>query len=447
MSADASLPDVHGGLVDALPTTAELDEGRLTALGGVSIDTLAERFGTPLWLLDHATLVGRMRAYREAFTDASVVYAAKALCIRGVLELVDDEGLYLDCASGGELATAEAAGFPMQRVVLHGNNKSLQELRDAARLGVGRVVVDSFAEFRRLEQVADETGHTFDVQLRVTPGVDAHTHDFVATGHDDSKFGFTLSRGLAHQAAERAVDSNAVVLRGAHCHVGSQVFGMDAFTAAAEVMVGFLADVRTQHGQVLEELNLGGGLGVVERPSDDPPALEDYAGAVRRAVADAADRHGLPAPHLLVEPGRSVVGPAGVTVYRVGTIKEIPSLRTYVAVDGGMSDNPRYALYGAMHQFVPAGSRPVEGELRPVTVVGKHCESGDVLGEGVPLPSGLGEDDLLAAAGTGAYHHSMASNYNRLGRPAVVLVGDGRATVLSRRETPEDLLAREASLR
>ena len=436
-----------GGIADALPETAELDGGRLAALGGLRIEALAEQFGTPLWLLDRATLLGRMRAYREAFSDASVVYAAKALCILGVLQLVDDEGLHLDCASGGELATAEAAGFPMERVVLHGNNKSLAELRDAARLGVGRIVVDSFAELRRLEQVAREARRTLDVQLRVTPGVDAHTHEFVATGHDDSKFGFTLSKGLAHRAAAQAVGSEGVALRGVHCHVGSQVFALEAFTAAAEAMVGFVADVQDRHGVAVDELNLGGGLGVVEDPGDQPPSVGRYAEVVREAVAGAAGRRGVAVPRLLVEPGRSIVGPAGVTVYRVGTIKDLPGLRTYLAVDGGLSDNPRYALYGATHPFLPAGDRPADGDARPVTVVGKHCESGDVLGEGVWLPSGLGEDGLLAAAGTGAYHHSMASNYNRLGRPPVVLVGDGQATVLSRRETAEDLLAREASLR
>ncbi|MFO8076940.1 MAG: diaminopimelate decarboxylase [Egibacteraceae bacterium] len=452
-----------GDLAGALPGTAVVEAGRLRALGGLDVEDLAARFATPLWVLDRATLVGRMRAYREAFADGEVVYASKALCLRGVLELASDEGLLVDCATGGELATAEAAGVAPERIVLHGNNKSESELDAAVGLGVGRIVVDSFSELRRLEAVAAAHRRVVDVHLRVTPGIDAHTHEFVATGQDDSKFGFTLSSGLAHEAAATVIASERLRLTGAHCHVGSQVFELEAFTTAARVMLGFLAELAETHGVVLGELNLGGGLGVVEDPADDPPSLERYAAAVRGALAAAADGYGLPTPRLFVEPGRSVVGPAGVTLYRAGTIKALDGLRTYVAVDGGMSDNPRYALYRAAHPFLPAGApRPAPAEAAtampaeaapavpagcPVTIVGKHCESGDVLAEGAALPADLVEGELLAALGTGAYHHAMASNYNRLGRPAVVLVGDGEAVVLSRAETVADLLAREPSLR
>ena len=444
-----------GDLAGALPVTAVVEGGRLRALGGLDVEELAERFATPLWVLDRATLVGRMRAYREAFADGEVVYASKALCLRGVLELAEAEGLLVDCATGGELTTAEAAGVAPARIVLHGNNKSAAELDAAVALGVGRIVVDSFSELRRLEAVAAAHGRTVDVHLRVTPGIDAHTHEFVATGQDDSKFGFTLSSGLAHEAAAVVIASEHLRLTGAHCHVGSQVFELEAFTTAARVMLGFLAELAEAHGVVLGELNLGGGLGVVEDPADDPPSLERYAQAVSGALAAAAAGYGLPTPRLFVEPGRSVVGPAGVTLYRAGTIKPLDGLRTYVAVDGGMSDNPRYALYGAAHPFLPAGApspEPAEDAPRvpagtPVTVVGKHCESGDVLAEGTTLPADLVEGELLAALGTGAYHHAMASNYNRLGRPAVVLVADGEAVVLSRAETVADLLAREPSLR
>ncbi len=451
----ASTGDAGGELAGALPATAVVEAGRLRALGGLDVEALAARFATPLWVLDRATLVGRMRAYRQAFADGEVVYASKALCLRGVLELATAEGLLVDCATGGELATAEAAGVAPERIVLHGNNKSEAELDAAVGLGVGRIVVDSFSELRRLEAVAAAHGRTVDVHLRVTPGIDAHTHEFVATGQDDSKFGFTLSSGLAHEAAATVIGSERLRLTGAHCHVGSQVFELEAFTTAARVMLGFLAELAETHGVVLGELNLGGGLGVVEDPADDPPSLERYAEAVSGALAAAAAGYGLPTPRLFVEPGRSVVGPAGVTLYRAGTIKPLDGLRTYVAVDGGMSDNPRYALYGAAHPFLPAGApspEPAEDAPRvpagtPVTVVGKHCESGDVLAEGTTLPADLVEGELLAALGTGAYHHAMASNYNRLGRPAVVLVADGEAVVLSRAETVADLLAREPSLR
>lgn len=437
----------------ALPASAEVVEGRLESIGGVRVDTLAARYGTPLWVLDRATLLGRMRAYRQAFAGSEVVYASKALCIRGVLELADDEGLLIDCATGGELATALAAGVDPARVVLHGNNKSIEELYEAVSVGVGRIVVDSFSELRRLEEIAEGLSRTVEVHLRVTPGIDAHTHDFVKTGQDDSKFGFTLSTGVAHAAAAAAAASSRLRLVGAHCHVGSQVFALEAFTAAAEVMTGFLADIRTSHGIELAELNLGGGLGVVEEPGDDPPTLERYAGELAAALAAASDAHGIPTPRLLVEPGRSIAAPAGLTLYRVGTIKELAGLRTYVSVDGGMSDNPRYALYGAQHLFIPAGQPRRSGPGpriaagAPVTIVGKHCESGDLLAEGLALPAEVGEDEFVAAVGTGAYHHAMASNYNRLPRPAVVLVADGQAVTLSRRETTADLLAREPSLR
>ncbi|WP_165491854.1 diaminopimelate decarboxylase [Egibacter rhizosphaerae] len=443
-------------VAEPFPDTAEIQDGRLRTLGGIAVEELAERFGTPLWLVDRATLEGRMRAYREAFAaqeavlgaTTTVVYAAKALCVRGVLELADDCGLWVDCASGGELATARAAGIDPRRIVLHGNNKSVAELRDAVDAGVGRIVIDSLSELARLEGIAEAAGRVVPCHLRVTPGVDAHTHEFVATGHDDTKFGLTLSLGLAHEGAARLVASRWLDLVGVHCHVGSDILRLDPYHAAADVMVRFLAEVRATHGAEVGELNLGGGLGISAVPGDVPPELPTYAADLTAAVAEAADAHGLTArPHLFVEPGRSIAGPAGVTLYRVGTIKELPGLSTYVAVDGGMSDNPRYPLYQAPHTFAPAGAVARDGTPRPVTVVGKHCETGDVLGEGVSLPSDLAEGDLLAVAATGAYNHAMASNYNRLPRPAMVLVGEGWAVELVRRETVEDLLAREPSLR
>jgi diaminopimelate decarboxylase len=441
------------------PRTAELRDGRLQAVGGVAVAELADRFGTPLWVLDRAELVGRMREYREAFgPDVAVTYAAKALCVTAVLQLAAQEGLHVDVASAGELATARRAGVPMERVVFHGNNKSEEELRIALDVGVGRIVADSFVELDRLSALVTTLGVSAPVVLRVTPGVEAHTHEAIRTGQDDSKFGFTLRAGLAHRAVERALALPGIDLRGVHCHVGSQIFTPEAFDAVAEAMVGFLADVRDAYGFEIAELNAGGGLGIAYTDEDDPPPLAAHAERLHAALARETARRGVRIERLAVEPGRSIAGPAGVTLYRVGTVKSIPDVRTYVSVDGGMSDNPRHALYGARYTVAPAGppgSPLVEPDRYPdatahdhvVTLVGKHCESGDVLARDVVLPADLAEGELLAVAATGAYHHGLASNYNRLPRPAMVLVGDGEAQVIVRRETLDDLLALDLPLR
>ncbi|MGH8907320.1 MAG: diaminopimelate decarboxylase [Egibacteraceae bacterium] len=417
------------------------------ALGGISVADLADRFGTPLYVLDRADLVGRMRVYREAFgPQAAVTYAGKALCVVGVLQIAAAEGLHLDVASAGELHTAARARFPMARVVFHGNNKSVAELEYAARLGVGRVAVDSLTELERLALVGKAWDHTFDILLRVTPGVRAETHAFIATGQDDAKFGLTLSAGLAHEAATRALALDGIRLRGAHCHIGSQITTAGSFVAAAAQMLSFLADVKREHGVELDELNLGGGLGIAYDEADVTLSIEEYARAVREAVARGAALHGLAEPKLSVEPGRSIVGPAGVTLYTVGTIKRIPGLRTYVSVDGGMSDNLRPALYGSRYTVRAAGWGCAQARLASVTVAGKHCETGDVLARDVSLPDDLAEGDLLVFAATGAYGYTMASNYNRLPRPAMVLVGDGRAQLLVRRETLDAVVALDVFL-
>jgi len=429
------------------PSSAVFAHGRLVALGGVDVDRLADAHGTPLWVLDRAELVGRMRAYREAFgPDVAVAYAAKALCVTGVLQLAAAEGLHLDVASGGELRTAEAAAFPMERVVFHGNNKSVAELEQAARLGVGRVVADSFAELDRLADVAARTGYTFHVLLRVTPGVDTDTHAHIRTGHDDSKFGFTLSAGLADAAVDRTMALPGIELAGLHSHVGSQILAGDAFESAVVAMVDLLARMRERHDAELAELNLGGGLGIAYTRDDAAVPIAEYAARLLAAVDAECAKLAMARPRLTVEPGRSIAGPAGVTLYRVGTVKEIPGVNTYVAVDGGMSDNPRPALYGARYEFAPAGAGKPAGETRPVAIAGKHCETGDVLARDVALPVDLAEGELLAVAATGAYNQTMASNYNRLPRPAMVLVGDGRAEVLLRRESLDDVLSHDVPL-
>jgi diaminopimelate decarboxylase len=432
-----------------LPRTAEVEDGRLLAVGGVAVGDLVAQHGTPLYVLDRAELVGRMRAYREAFgPDVAVTYAAKALCVTAVLQLAAAEGLHLDVASAGELATAARAGFPMERVILHGNNKSVDELALAADLGVSRVVADSMIELDRLEALAARRGDPIAILLRITPGVGAGGHAYIRTGQDDSKFGFTLSSGLAGEAIDRALRSAHLDLRGLHCHVGSQVTVGEAYDAATAVMVDLHADVAARRGEPLPELNLGGGLGIAYTAGDPEPSVTGYAAALRAAVTRACAAHGLPVPRLAVEPGRSIVGPAGVTLYTVGTVKEVAGIRTYVAVDGGMSDNLRPALYGARYAFLPAGEPVAPGDGGPMTctVVGKHCETGDVLGDTVQLPGAVRPGELLAVAATGAYGHAMASNYNRLARPAMVLVGDGRADVVVRRETLDDVLARDVPL-
>ncbi len=427
------------------PATAELRDGWLRAVGGVPVTDLAEGYGTPLWVVDEADVRARCREYRAAFPDGVVAYASKAWPVVGLMQLVVDEGLWVDVASGGELHTAQVAGVPMGTVVFHGNNKSDDELRLAAELGVGRVVVDSFDELERLERLGGELQHTFTCWLRVTPGIDAHTHEYVRTGHDDTKFGFTLSLGLADAALERALAARHVEVVGAHAHVGSQIFGTDPFVANADVMVELLAGWQERFGVTLAELNLGGGMAIRYTHEDHPVAVSRYGEAVIVALAKACDRHGYQVPRLFVEPGRALVAPATVTLYRVGTVKRLPGLRTYVSVDGGMSDNIRPALYDAEHEMVLAG-RESDADPAAVTVVGKHCESGDLVRERVALPGDVAVGDLLAVAATGAYGEAMASNYNRLPRPAAVLVEGGAARPLIRRETYDDVVARDVPL-
>ncbi len=427
------------------PRTAELDGGSLRAVGGVAVVDLAAGHGTPLWVVDEEDVRARCRAYRTAFPGATVAYASKAWPVVGLMQIVAEEGLWVDVASGGELHTARVAGLPMDTVVFHGNNKSDAELRLAAELGVGRVVVDSFEELDRLEKIGVDAGHSFTCWLRVTPGIDAHTHDYVRTGHDDSKFGFTLSLGLADEAFARAQELEHVAVVGAHAHVGSQIFGTDPFVANADVMVDLLARWRREHGQALTELNVGGGMAIRYTHEDHPVAVARYGEVVTAALAAACKRHGYPPPRLFVEPGRALVAPATVTLYRVGTVKRLPGIRTYVSVDGGMSDNIRPALYDAEHEVALAG-RTAGADAEPVTVVGKHCESGDLVRERAALPGDLAVGDLLAVAATGAYGEAMASNYNRLPRPAAVLVRDGAVRPLVRRETYDDVVARDIPL-
>jgi diaminopimelate decarboxylase len=363
-----------------------------------------------------------------------------------VLQLVDEEGLFIDVASGGELHTALVAGVDPARLIFHGNNKSDVELDRAVEVGVGRIVLDSFDEIDRLERVAAARDTTVPVWLRITPGIDAHTHEYVRTGHDDAKFGFTLSLGLADDAFDRAHAAAHLDLVGIHAHIGSQIFGTDPFVANAEVCLELLARWRDEHGVALGELNLGGGMGIRYTHEDHPVEVARYGRAVLETVDEVCERVGLPRPRLLVEPGRAIVGPSTVTLYEIGTVKHLPGLTSWVSVDGGMSDNVRPALYDAVHEVALVG-RTSDAEPRAVTIVGKHCESGDLVREHAPLPGDLAVGDLLAVAATGAYTASMASNYNRLPRPAAVLVRDGQVRELVRRESFDDLVRHDVPLR
>jgi diaminopimelate decarboxylase len=428
------------------PMTADRDADGVVTVGGVRVTDLAREHGTPLWVVDEVDLRARCRRYVEGFPGVDVAYASKAWCTVGVLQLVDEEGLYVDVASGGELHTALVAGVDPSRLILHGNNKSEGELDSALEVGVGRIVVDSLIELDRLERLAAARGSTATVWLRITPGIDAHTHEYVRTGHDDAKFGFTLSLGLADEAMERALALPHVDVVGIHAHIGSQIFGTDPFIANAEVTLDLLSRWRDEHGVTLTELNLGGGMGIRYTHEDHPVEVARYGRAMLEAVAARCDDLDYPVPRLVVEPGRAIVGPSTLTLYEVGTIKALPGLTTWVSVDGGMSDNIRPALYDAEHE-VTLASRRSEAARAAVTIVGKHCESGDLVREHAPLPSDLAVGDLIAVAATGAYTESMASNYNRLVRPAAVLVRGGEVRELLRRETLDDLVRRDVPLR
>ncbi|MCZ7416523.1 MULTISPECIES: diaminopimelate decarboxylase [unclassified Streptomyces] len=420
--------------------TTTRDERGVLTVGGTSVLDLAAEFGTPAFFLDEADFRARCRAWRDAFgEDADVFYAGKAFLCRAVVRWLREEGLNLDVCSGGELATALAAGMPPERIALHGNNKSTAELRRAVEAGVGRIVVDSFQEIARVAHLAGELGRRQRVQIRVTVGVEAHTHEFIATAHEDQKFGIPLAEGQAAEAVRRALKLDALELVGIHSHIGSQIFDTSGFEVAAHRVVSLLRDVRDEHGVELPEIDLGGGLGIAYTAEDDPSEPADIAASLNAIVRRECELAGLAVPRLSVEPGRAISGPTTFTLYEVGTVKPLPHLRTYVSVDGGMSDNIRTALYDAEYT-VALASRTSTAEPMLARVVGKHCESGDIVVRDAFLPADLAPGDLLAVPATGAYCRSMASNYNHVPRPPVVAVADGAARVIVRRETEEDLL-------
>lgn len=404
----------------------------------LDLEALAQEFGTPLFVYDEDALRARAREYVGAFGQDAVAYAGKAFLCTEMARLVADEGLHLDVATGGELHVALRAGFPPGRIVFHGNNKSADELVAALTAGVGRIVADSSDELDRLEARAAALGVVPRVLVRVTPGVEAHTHEFIETGTEASKFGFTVTAGVAAAAARRVHESPHLAFAGLHCHIGSQIFVLDSYARAARVVVG-LAAALERDGIDSPELNFGGGLGARYLAGDPDLDVGSYARVLREALAAASAETGLTGtPRLMVEPGRSIVAAAAITLYRVGTVKTIPGVGTYVAVDGGMSDNPRPVLYGAGYEaFLPARlDAPCD---LACTVVGKHCEQGDVLVADARLPAAVAVGDLLATPTTGAYGYAMASNYNKVPRPAVVFVRSGRARLVVRRESLDDL--------
>lgn len=448
----ASLPPVPSdlGILDQLvwPTTATRTSAGSLAIGGVDVRDAVAEYGSPVFLLDEGQFRSAAREYVSAYPDADVYYAAKSFLSGRVAQWADQEGLRIDVCSEGEMEVALRSGVDAQRLLLHGNNKSLRELRRALEVGIGRIVVDSEQEVARLGGLARELGVRPRVQVRVTVGVEAHTHEFIATAHEDQKFGLSLAGGVAEGVIRQVAGDPDLQFVGLHSHIGSQIFDAAGFEVAAQRMVDLVADLAAD-GIVVAELNLGGGMGIAYTAEDDPPNVAEMATQIRDMVARDCDLAGVAHPRLAVEPGRAIVGTAGVTVYEVGTVKEVDlgnRRRLYVSVDGGMSDNIRTALYGAEYTVVMA-NRTSTAPARLSRVVGKHCESGDVVVRDAWLPGDLVPGDLLAVAGTGAYCRSMASNYNFLPRPAVVAVSGGACTTVLRRETFDDVFAVDPVLR
>ncbi|WP_430497548.1 diaminopimelate decarboxylase [Micromonospora trifolii] len=428
-------------LVPALwPRSVTRGADGAVAVAGLSVRDIAAEFGTPVYVLDEADLRSRCRDFRAAFPTEDVFYAGKAFLCRAVVRMIAEEGLHLDVCTGGELATALSAGMPPERIGFHGNNKSVAELGRALDAGVGRIIVDSFTEIDRLTALARERGVRPRVLVRVTVGVEAHTHEFIATAHEDQKFGFSLAGGAAANAAFKILDEGVLELRGLHSHIGSQIFDASGFEVSARRVLALQAQIRDARGVELPELDLGGGFGIAYTTQDDPATPQDLAKRLRKIVDSECAAENLAVPHLSIEPGRAIVGPAVFTLYEVGTVKDLDGLRTYVSVDGGMSDNIRTALYDASYSATLA-SRASGAQPLLARVVGKHCESGDIVVKDEFLPADVQPGDLVAVPGTGAYCRSMASNYNHVPRPPVVAVRDGQARLIVRRETEEDLLA------
>ena len=418
------------------------EKGHLT-IGGCDTVELAKEYGTPLYVLDETTIRNTIRSYVSSFKkfydgNGMPLYASKALSCKELCRIAKEENIGLDVVSGGEIYTALQADFPMEKVHFHGNNKTEDEIRFALKSKVGKFVVDNLYELELLNKIAGEMNVKADISFRIKPGVDAHTHNFIRTGQIDSKFGFALETGEAFEAVKEALKLDNVCLKELHCHIGSQIFDIEPFVTAAEIMIDFMAKIKSELGAAISELNLGGGFGIMYTSDDEPVPYENYMDKVSVAVKAKCAEHGLPVPFIYIEPGRSVVGEAGITLYTVGGKKKIPNVRTYVSIDGGMTDNIRYALYQSAYTVVNASKADKPAD-EIVTIAGKCCESGDLVQEHTKVAD-VQVGDILAVLSTGAYNYSMASNYNRIPRPAIVMVKDGKSRVIVKRESYEDIV-------
>jgi diaminopimelate decarboxylase len=418
------------------------EKGNLT-VGGIDTVSLTEQYGTPLYVMDEELIRNSVRRFKNSIDkyyggQGLVCYASKAFCCMEMCRIMKDEGIGLDVVSIGELYTAVKAGCDCEKMCFHGNNKTDEELHYALECGVGHIIVDNISELLRLEEIAKSMNVKAKIMFRVKPGIDAHTHDFVKTGQIDSKFGFALETGEAFEAVKQAISCENVILRGLHCHIGSQIFDIAPFEEAAKVMLGFIAKIKNELNYEIKELNLGGGFGIKYLESHDPAPFETYMENVSKVVKSYSEEYGIAQPFILIEPGRSIAAPAGITLYKVGARKEIPNIRTYVSIDGGMCDNPRYALYKSEYEAIVA-NKANEERSEKVTIAGKCCESGDLIGEGMPLQHAE-SGDIIAVCATGAYNYSMSSNYNRIPKPAVVFVNEGKSRIVVKRETLDDII-------
>lgn len=425
-----------------LPMTAEVIDDHLY-IGGVDMVELAHEYGTALYVYDEADLTHRMNTYLEAFRsrypNSDVAYASKAFLNKAAARLAQEAGLCLDVSGGGELAIAQTVGFPMERVIVHGNNKTPQELREAIQAGVGRIVADSRIEIARISAIAQELGVEQEIYMRITPGVEADTHEYIRTGCEDSKFGFTMREDFAFECIKTALEAPNVHLAGLHMHIGSQIFALHSFGEAIDVMMEFISRIKDHYNYEIDEVDVGGGLGIAYTAEDKPATIDEFAEATVSSLVAACEKYDVKQPRLLTEPGRSMVATPGVTLYTVGILKTLPGIRKYVAIDGGMSDNVRTALYHADYEPVVA-NKAGQPRTEIVTICGKHCESGDAVAIDRPLQH-PDLDDIICVFGTGAYCHSMSSNYNGQPRPGIVFVKDGQARLVTRRETYADLMA------
>lgn len=418
------------------------EKGHLT-IGGCDTVELAKEYGTPLYVLDENVIRNTCKSYVSSFEkfyngNGRPLYASKALSCLELCRIANDEGLGLDVVSGGELYTALKSGFPAEKIHFHGNNKTNEEIKMALENNVGKIVVDNLEELERLNSIAEKMDKVANISFRIKPGVDAHTHNFIRTGQIDSKFGFALETGEAYEAVKKAISYENVCLKELHCHIGSQIFDIEPFVTAAEIMMDFIGKIKNELNVVISELNLGGGFGIMYVNTDTPVPYENYMEKVSKAVKAKAEEYGIPVPYIYIEPGRSIVGEAGITLYTVGAVKTIPNVRTYVSVDGGMTDNIRYALYQSEYTVVNASKADKEPD-QTVTVAGKCCESGDLIQENTKIAAAKA-GDTLAVLSTGAYNYSMASNYNRIPKAAIVMVKDGKSRVIVKRESYEDLI-------